>query len=388
MLLSLVAKLPILRRHGIRGKKTIMAAPWTKLPRKFAYCKVIQNQCFHRVRNISTYQLFVDKFGDPNSVLKSQNVQLPSSLKPKQVLVKMMMAPINPSDINMMEGTYFVQPHLPAVMGNEGVGRVYEVGSDVKGLEVGDWVIPSDTAWGTWQTFKVANDEDVIKLPNDIPVISAATLSVNPCTAYRILKDYVDLGPGDVIIQNGSNSGVGVSVIQLAREWKIVTVNIVRDRPDIDKLKRSLQDLGADIVVTEEFVRTPQMKDLWASLPGRPKLALNCVGGNSATELLRHLDQGGVMVTYGGMSKRPVIAPTGALIFKEVKLCGYWNTSWNRKHKKDLKRFEMMADICNLIRKSKFVPPPCELFFLDNYKAAVEKATEGFKGGKIVFQME
>ncbi|KAH9508944.1 hypothetical protein Btru_048360 [Bulinus truncatus] len=257
----------------------------------------------------------------------------------------MEMAPINPSDINMIEGTYFIQPPLPAILGNEGVGRVIDFGNKVKGLEIGDLVIPSDTAWGTWQSYKITKEEDIIKLPSDLPVLSAATISVNPCTAYRMLKDYVDLRPGDVIIQNGANSGVGMSVIQLAKEWNITTVNIIRDRPDFEELKSSLIGLGADIVVSETFMRSPEIKNIISSLPSKPKLALNCIGGPSATELMRCLGQNGIMVTYGGMSKKPLIAPTGALIFKKITLCGYWNTNWNRQHKTDIARFEMLSDI-------------------------------------------
>ena len=35
---------------------------------------------------------------------------------------------------------------------------------------------------------------------------------------------------GDVIIQNGSNSGVGQSVIQLAAAWGLRTINVIRTR--------------------------------------------------------------------------------------------------------------------------------------------------------------
>ncbi|CAL1544730.1 unnamed protein product [Lymnaea stagnalis] len=367
-----------------------MAALVARVFKGKAFQTVLRRNFLIILRNLSSSQLYVENFGDPSLTLKKKMYELPSSLGPKEVIVQMIMAPINPSDVNMMEGTYFVQPPLPAVMGNEGVGKVAKVGDEVRGLNVGDIIIPSDTAWGTWQTFKITSEEDVIKLPADISLLSAATISVNPCTAYRMLKDYVDLKPGDVILQNGANSGVGVSVIQLAREWNIRTINIVRDRPDFEKLKlkHSLTKLGADIVVTEEFVRTPQMKDLLKTYTSKPKLAFNCVGGQSATELIRHLGQRGVMVTYGGMSKRPVMAPTGALIFKEVVLCGYWNTSWNRRHKNDINRLTMLSDLCNLIKSSKFEPPPCEFYSLDDYKSAIEKATEGFKGGKVVFKME
>lgn len=60
----------------------------------------------------------------------------------------MLMAPINPSDINMIEGTYPILPTLPAVGGNEGVGQVVEVGSDVKGIKINDLVLPSKPGLG------------------------------------------------------------------------------------------------------------------------------------------------------------------------------------------------------------------------------------------------
>lgn len=39
---------------------------------------------------------------------------------------------------------------------------------------------------------------------------------MNPPTAYRMLKDFVDLKPGDTVIQNGANSAVGKAVIQVS----------------------------------------------------------------------------------------------------------------------------------------------------------------------------
>lgn len=48
--------------------------------------------------------------------------------------------------------------------------------------------------------------------------------------AYRMLLDFVTLTPGDVVIQNGANSGVGEAVIQLSKLWGFKTFNIVRDR--------------------------------------------------------------------------------------------------------------------------------------------------------------
>ena len=69
-----------------------------------------------------------------------------------------------------------------------------------------------------------------MKISNEIPVEYAATLCVNPAAAYRMLEDFVTLKAGDVIVQNGANSAVGQSVIQLAKARGVKTINIIRDR--------------------------------------------------------------------------------------------------------------------------------------------------------------
>jgi trans-2-enoyl-CoA reductase len=234
------------------------------------------------------------------------------------VKVKMLAAPINPADFNMVrslfaravnatawrmtasdlytrrmkicvfqvQGVYGVTPKLPATAGNEGVGVVTAVGNNVKDLKQGDWVIPASPAGGfgtscshrssllqicccsrclrficraaTWQTEFNADAQQLMKVPNDIPAPYAATIAVNPCTAYRMLRDFVELKPGDVIMQNGANSMVGQAVIQMAREMGVKTINIVREqRPNIKGVIRTLQGMGGDIVVPDSYVNTP-----------------------------------------------------------------------------------------------------------------------------------
>jgi trans-2-enoyl-CoA reductase len=65
-----------------------------------------------------------------------------------QVLVKMLAAPINPADINMIQGVYGIKPKLPAIGGNEGVGVIEKVGKNVKKLQKGDRVIPANPGFG------------------------------------------------------------------------------------------------------------------------------------------------------------------------------------------------------------------------------------------------
>jgi NADPH:quinone reductase-like Zn-dependent oxidoreductase len=70
-------------------------------------------------------------------------------VKENDVCVKMLAAPINPSDINRIQGVYPVRPEPPAVGGYEGVGEVHSVGAAVTAFSPGDWVIPSPPSFGT-----------------------------------------------------------------------------------------------------------------------------------------------------------------------------------------------------------------------------------------------
>ncbi|XP_051920467.1 enoyl-[acyl-carrier-protein] reductase, mitochondrial [Hippocampus zosterae] len=334
------------------------------------------------IRRLSRCQALVyANHGDPSGVIQLKNVDL-RPVGPKDVLVKILAAPINPSDINMIQGTYAILPQLPAVGGNEGVAQVVEVGGQVASLQIGDWVIPRDAGLGTWRTAAVCDEDDVIVVPRDIPLLAAATLGVNPCTALRMLADFEHLEPGDSLIQNAANSGVGQAVIQIAAAKGIRTINVLRDRPQFTRLSDGLKALGASHVIKEDALRRPDMEELFQTCP-KPKLALNAVGGKSATELLRHLRVGGSMVTYGGMSRQPVTVPTSALIFKDVKVRGFWVTRWKRQHSNGALR-ATLAELCSLLRQGKLSAPACAEVALSDYRRALDAAARPFAAAKQI----
>ena len=84
--------------------------------------------------------------GEPKSVLKLAEIPTPP-LAPGEALVRVLLSPINPSDLHMVRGRYGYQPELPASPGIEGVGIVEAVGPGVQGPTVGTRVVFVDT----WQ---------------------------------------------------------------------------------------------------------------------------------------------------------------------------------------------------------------------------------------------
>lgn len=204
----------------------------------------------------------------------------------------------------------------------------------MKNVKVGDWVIPRGGGFGTWREETVVNEELVDKVPNDIPRPYAATIGVNPSTAYRLLKDFGNLKPGDWVIQNGANSMVGLAVVQIAALLGLNTINIIRsDKPDGASFNdlRLLDMLGGTVNIRSDFLHTQDFKDILADLDGPLKLGLNCVGGEVTTEMARALSYGGTLVTYGGMAKQPVSVPQEVLNYKNLKVEGFWLTEWVKK---------------------------------------------------------
>lgn len=340
---------------------------------------------------ISGFSIKYNSFGDPAKVLRGENFHLNvQDVKETDVLVRMIAAPINPADINMIQGVYPVKPGaMPAVGGNEGLGEVIEVGKEVRGLEAGDWVLPALSGWGTWRSHAICDQNELMPIPRGIGLspIAAATLAVNPCTAYRMLRDFEQLKPGDVVIQNGANSGCGQAVIQIADEMDVQTINIIRDRPNLHELVDTLKNLGATHVFTDEALRKPEVKDLLHSMK-KPKLALNCVGGKNAAELVKFLQPGGTMVTYGGMSKLPLTVPAGPLIFKDIKLKGFWMTRWNTTNKDSPDRKRMIQSLCTMIKHGNLREPLSSLTHISDFQDAIEAAVKPFISEKQILVME
>ncbi|KAJ2958625.1 hypothetical protein NQZ79_g5807 [Umbelopsis isabellina] len=355
---------------------------------------------------IQASAMVYSNYGKPSEVLSIHKHYLPE-LKPEDVHIRFLAAPINPADCNQVEGVYPIKPpftnaldsHDPvAVGGNEGVAEIIAAGDQVKSLKVGDKVVMANAGKGTWRTHAALPATDVQLLPGfnqDVSLVHAATITVNPSTAYRMIKDFTPLQQGDFIIQNGANSAVGQSVIQLANAWGFKTINVVRDRPNLDELRQYLTSLGATHVITEdELSKRETRSKLKEWLHGRKlRLALNCVGGKNATELSRYLDHEGKHVTYGAMAKQPMQVPAAPLIFKNISFHGFWVSRWTDSHSAQ-EREAMLADLIDLIKKKKLKEPIWEKVSwktnapeqetLKSFQEAVDKGITGYGKGKQI----
>ena len=128
---------------------------------------------------------------EPQDVIRAVEFTAPI-LAGGQVLVEVLAAPINPSDVLTLTGEYGILPPLPAIGGNEGVGRVAELGPGVKFPPVGQTVL-LPVSCGTWSSHVVVEAAKLIPLPNEADPKQLSMMTVNPPTAALMLSEFVDL---------------------------------------------------------------------------------------------------------------------------------------------------------------------------------------------------
>jgi trans-2-enoyl-CoA reductase len=292
-----------------------------------------------------------------------------------EVRLRMLWAPINPADLNMLEGKYGESRPLPDVPGNEGCGRVVSVGGGVDESWIGRLVLVDRMAWreeGNWPI------ESLIAVPAGIDARRACVLRVNPPTAWCMLHVFADLKPGDWIAQNAATSAVGRAVIEIARAkgWK--TLNLVRCPDAADELRA----LGADAVVVDG----PEAADEAVAILGgtKPRLGLNAVGGVPATRLAGLLAERGTLVTYGAMSKEALKIPNGFLIFRDLDFRGFWLTRWLRTASPP-ERDAVFDGVFHLAGRGCFAPRVAAEFPLAEVASAVARSGEG--GGKVLLRL-
>jgi len=297
-----------------------------------------------------------------------------------EVVVQMRAAPINPADLNAIEGKYPGRREVPAIPGFEGAGTVVSVGRNVSGIAPNDLVIPPHHT-GTWREAVAVEAKELVVVPAGIDPAQASMLKINPLTAWRLLHGYVELKKGDWLMQNAANSAAGRAVIQIAHDLGYRTVNLVRRTELIDELKKT----GADVVLLDdEHVRDEVRK---ATGGAEIRLGLNCVGGDSALRVANSLAYGGTLVTFGSMSLQPLKVPIGLLIFKDLRLRGIWINRWY-DDASPAERMEAFGPIFEMAKRGSLTTPIEKRYPLSEMKEAVVHAAKNERTGKIIFDFQ
>ncbi len=310
----------------------------------------------------------------PQDVIEAVPLELPP-LAAGQALIKVLAAPINPSDVLTLTGEYGILPPLPAIGGNEGVGRVEQLGEGVSNVKVGQTVL-LPVGSGTWVTHLQAPAAKLIPLPDADPQ-QLAMMTINPPTASLLLSQFVDLQPGDWVIQNAANSGVGGYLIQLAKLRGFKTINVVRREAAVAGLKAE----GGDVVLVDGPDLHKRVRE--ATGGAKVMLGIDAVGGGATDHVASCLSEGGTLVNYGLMSGEPCQVSAASFVFRDVTLRGFWLAKWFQKAT-PAEQMKVFGELTQLIASGKLKARIAATYKVDQIKEAVAAAASGERDGKIL----
>lgn len=318
--------------------------------------------------------------GKPLEVLSLEETDVPAPAA-GEVTIALEAAVVHPSDMGMIGGTYGRLRALPAVAGREGVGRVTALGAGVENLALGDRVrMPEDE--GVWRSAITVSASEAERVPADVPAEQAAMAFINPPTVWRILHDFAELKPGDWVLQNAGSSALGQCLVQIAHALGLRSVSLVRN---VEKWTPILRALGGDVILPDEKDSMKKIAEIVGGKANLPKLALNSIGGESASRLTRMVADAGTIVTFGGMTGELVRFPTRQFIFSDLRMRGFWMDRWSRAATRE-QRAELTEQIFALMRAGALRMAVDAVFELSDFRAAVARALEGGRNGKVLFR--
>ena len=315
------------------------------------------------------------RFGIPWEVCRIVEGPALGSPGPGEVNIKVEAGPINPAELLLIEGKYASRPPLPARLGIEGVGTITAVGDGVNKLAMGDHVMSlGRTNWA--EEIQVSSGA-VVKVPKDADVQQLSMLKVNPATAMFMLERYVNLKPGDWVIQNAANSAVGRYIIQLAKTKGVKTLNVVRRT----ELFGELRKIGADVVLLDgdDLAKRVRSEVGDENIP----LAIDAVAGEGTLRLGGALSEGGTVVNYGLLSGKPCQLTPEMVVFQGITLTGFWLAKLLGTMKPDELQ-ALYVELASQITNGNLYTPVESAYRLDQLSDALKHAYQTERNGKVL----
>ncbi|MEO3384767.1 zinc-binding dehydrogenase [Mesorhizobium sp. CAU 1741] len=245
-----------------------------------------------------------------------------------QVLVKVRLASINPSDVMFIKGMYGQPRKQGQPAGFEGVGEVVAAGSDTEAQALIGKRIAFATGlstWGSWANYAVAEAGACIPLLDTVRDEDAAAMIVNPLTALAMFGIVRDEGEKAFVVTAGA-SQLCKLMIGVAKEEGFRPIAIVRRDDQIPLL----EGIGAAHVLNAE---APDFAARLAAVlrEEKPRIFLDAVTGPLAGQIFAAMGKRSRWIIYGRMDGETTIIPEpGQMIFMHKKIEGFWLTEWMR----------------------------------------------------------
>ena len=324
--------------------------------------------------------IIFEEFGDPANVLKVREMPAPEPGR-GQVRVRMIASPINPSDLLYVRGEYGKRPQLPSSSGFEGVGIVEASGGGILGrMRMGRRVAVLNGVGGNWQEQLLVSARQVVPVPAGISDEQAASFFVNPASALIMTCNVLCVPPGAWMLQTAAGSALGQMIRNLGKHYGFKVINVVRRRDQAEELKKTQVD--AVVCSGDESI-----EERVSEITGGQgvKYAIDAVGGETGSAVVRSLGRGGRLLVYGTLSEQPLSLSPRTLMVGQKSVEGFWLSEWV-KDQSIITMLRLFRRIGKLMSSGVLTSEVGKSFAMHDVAAAVAYANSSGRPGKTILR--
>jgi len=280
------------------------------------------------------------------------------SLQPREVMVRVHHAGVNPIDWKIREGIR-TSPGIrfPITLGQDFAGEIVGVGNKVQNFNLGD--IVAGFSNGSYAEYVAAPFDKIAIVDDEVSNEAAAALPTPGLTAYQIINEAAQVKEGQIVLIHGASGSVGALAVQFAHA-KGAEVIANGSEHDAEYLK----NLGAHSVLDHK-------KDRFEDLVSGVDVVIDLVGGETARRSVKVLKENGVLVSSVGATENLV---TGG---KHIRTIDFFM-------RQDAKQ---LAFLLQMLKNDQLQIRVAQRFTLDEAKAAQDASQFGHLHGKIMIMV-
>lgn len=319
---------------------------------------------------------------------------------PDEVLLDVKATALNHQDLLAVRELEHYVPDYPFWGGGDTAGVVAEMGEDVEDWSVGDRVVVypplpcgvcelcvqgehsmcenyrvyGEHAKGGFAEYLNVPSSNLMRIPDDVDVVTAAATPMAAGTAWRALLSRAALKPYEDALIVGATGGVGSFAVQIAKD--VVNCRTLYATTSTEEKAEFLADLGVDHVIN--YVEEAFDARIW-ELTGKRgvDVVYNSVGGETWVPSLRSLHNGGRLVTSGATAGPNPETEIRLLFVRQIDVMG--STTFNRKEFHDVMEYVFDGTVEPVVQEA--VP-------FDEYERAFELMDRRKLFGKVVLTQE
>ena len=228
----------------------------------------------------------VRQFGGPDG-LEVADAPLPTA-GPGEVRVRVLASSLQYTDVLIRRRLYPQTMPLrpPFVLGYDVVGEIDQLGTGVRGFQIGDRVADM-TVVGSNAAYRTLRADHLARVPAGLDPAEAATLILSWTTAYQLLHRAARVQHGQRVLVHGAAGAVGQALLALGQRAGLAMWGTAR---------------GEHVSIVRDLGATPidyRREDFTRVLPQGFDVVFDGVAEDGYRRSLAALRRGGLLCAYG-----------------------------------------------------------------------------------------